>query len=512
MIGFLFIAAVSVAATELLISQVVHRRYAGTASADDTWEMTLFATTWSAGAATATVAAKLLFGYLLPAPLTASFDSATAGATAGLLGAIACASASWALLIIQRTWLAAYRKTERLETDPEKRIRAAMDATVPAAPDTKTANEARRARDAVVHTINVMIQGAVLGALTGGAITLAVGESANPLQQILASLATWAAIIGGGVSAARWLQLGSHPAYRERQPGQSQGHRRHRRDRRLERRPEHLRPAANRRRLPADRRALPPDAGGKRRPPRVAERVAPDNLHPTRHNRAPRHEKTSAPYRRNPMHDRPYEELLINEPAPPTELHPLLQYLSDAFALLEHWILRPGDQDLRVLQIDCRTHPAAGTETRGISKHATKRWHLGPTTEDGQVRLLHPEDGDGRPGWPATYERTAAGAAELRRDVGLRAALRTEARSQWNTWTCERRPPEEIRIALRDAPGYYVQCPLDCDGKPMHVVATLEFVIDDEDLDGPRTREIPINPETERLLQLLATCVRPDEA
>ena len=209
------------------------------------------------------------------------------------------------------------------------------------------------------------------------------------------------------------------------------------------------------------------------------------------------------------MHDRPYEELLTAEPAPPPELHALLQYLSDAFALLEHWILRPGEKDPRILRIGYRTHPAARSETGEISTCATRRWHLGPAAEDGQVRLLHPEDNEGRPGWPGTYERSAAGAAELLHDIGLRTVLQTEARSQWNTWDIEPRRPEEIRIALRDAPGYYVQCPLDSDGKPYHVLATLERTPEDEDPDGVRTIKVPVNPETEHLLQMLATCVSP---
>lgn len=155
-----------------------------------------------------TMAARLLLGHLLPAPLTASFDSAAAGAAGGLVGAIACASASWTALILHRTWLAAHRKAGRLESDQDKRMRAAAAATVPPPPDTKTPAEAARARDAVVHTTSILVQGAVLGGVTGGAITLAVGESANPLQQTLASLAAWAAIIGGGISARLWLQLG----------------------------------------------------------------------------------------------------------------------------------------------------------------------------------------------------------------------------------------------------------------------------------------------------------------
>ena len=209
------------------------------------------------------------------------------------------------------------------------------------------------------------------------------------------------------------------------------------------------------------------------------------------------------------MNDRPYDELLNAEPAPPPELHALLQYLSDAFALLEHWILRPTDKDPGVLQIGSRTHPAAGTETGEISSQATRRWHLGPSTEDGQVRLLHPGDSEGRPGWPGTYERSAAGAAELLHDVSVRSVLQTEARSQWNEWDTEARRAEEIRIALRDAPGYYVHCPLDSDGKPYDVLATLERTPEDEDPDGARTVEVPVNRETEHLLRMLATCVGP---
>ena len=209
------------------------------------------------------------------------------------------------------------------------------------------------------------------------------------------------------------------------------------------------------------------------------------------------------------MHDRPYEELLTAEPAPPPELHALLQYLSDAFALLEHWILRPGENDPGVLQVGCRTHPAAASEVREISTRATRRWHLAPAADDGQVRLLHPGDDEGKPGWPATYERTADGAAELRHDVSVRSVLRTEARSQWSEWDTGARRAKEIRIALRDAPGYYVQCPLDSDTKPYEVLATLERTPDDEDPDGARTVEVRVNPETEHLLQMLAGCVRP---
>ena len=199
------------------------------------------------------------------------------------------------------------------------------------------------------------------------------------------------------------------------------------------------------------------------------------------------------------MNDHPYD-FLNAEPAPPPELHTLLKYLSDAFALMEEWILQPQESDPVVLQISDRPIEAkspAGDVTR---IYVTRRSHLDATAEDHLVRLRHSDD-DERTGYAEAYERSPAGAAELRRDVGLQTVLRTEARSQWNTWDDKARKPEEIRIALAAAPGYYVQCPLDCEGKPMHVVATLELVLDDEDPDGPRTRDIPVNPETERLLQ-----------
>ena len=190
------------------------------------------------------------------------------------------------------------------------------------------------------------------------------------------------------------------------------------------------------------------------------------------------------------MNDHPYDELLHATPTPPPELHPLLKYLSDAFALLANWILQPGENDPHRL-------------------HIASRAHLSTTAEPGQVRLHHPDDEEGRPGYADTYERTNDGAAELLRDVSLQAVPRTEARSQWNTWDTEARRPEEIRIALRDAPGYYVQCPLDSDGKPYHAIATLERTPEDEDPNGARTVTVPVNRETERLLQMLTTCVAP---
>lgn len=188
------------------------------------------------------------------------------------------------------------------------------------------------------------------------------------------------------------------------------------------------------------------------------------------------------------MNDQLRDEPLRHAPAPPGELQPLLRYLTDAFALLEEWILKPGETDPDVLRIATRPHLSAA---------------------GGLIRLHHPDLDDQGPGYAETYERSASGAADLRHDVGLAATVRTEARTQWSEWTDEARRPEEIRIALRGAPGYYVQCPLDSDGKPYGAVATLEHALWGEDPDGARTIEIPVNPETDALLQMLTACIGP---
>lgn len=193
------------------------------------------------------------------------------------------------------------------------------------------------------------------------------------------------------------------------------------------------------------------------------------------------------------MTEHPYD-FLRAEPEPPQELHALLRYLSDAFTLLDDWILQPPGHDPDAIRIADRRHVVATPEDG----------QAGP----GRFGLNHPDTQERR-GYTDRYERNAAGAEELQHDIVVHAVERTEARSQWNTWETRPRPPEEIRIALRDAPGYHVQCPLDCDGKPMHVIATLEIALEDEDPAGPRTREVPVNRETEHLLQRLAACVRP---
>ena len=191
------------------------------------------------------------------------------------------------------------------------------------------------------------------------------------------------------------------------------------------------------------------------------------------------------------MNDEPYA-FLHAEPAPPNELHALLRYLSDAFTLLDDWILQPAGDDAEPLRIAGREHLSATTRDGAADPHGFE---------------LHHPGGEGRPGYREQYERNADGAEDLRHTIVVHAAERTEARSQWNAWDNRPRRAEQIRIALRDAPGYYVQCPLESDDKPMHVIATLETALEDEEPDSPRTREVPINEETGYLLRRLAACV-----
>ena len=208
MTGLLFIAVFSVSATRVLIPQVMHHRYANNGPTGETWEMALFATGWSTAAAIASAALRLLLEHLLPAPLAAGFDSTTAGAAAGLIGAISCASVSWTALIVHKT---IYDKDMR-EIPTEKLLHAAATAAMPTPPETKNATEARRARDTIVHTLRILGEAVLLGGATGAMLTLAVGETTNDFQQLLAAAATHGAVITGGVSGARWLQLGLEPA------------------------------------------------------------------------------------------------------------------------------------------------------------------------------------------------------------------------------------------------------------------------------------------------------------
>ena len=102
-------AAATSAATAVLMIQVAHRRHTGTASAGDTWEMALFAN-------------------LLPAPWAASFESAAAGATTALIGAIACGSYTWTAHIVFQVWLAAHHAAEARDASHEARVRVASEA------------------------------------------------------------------------------------------------------------------------------------------------------------------------------------------------------------------------------------------------------------------------------------------------------------------------------------------------------------------------------------------------
>lgn len=217
-------AAATSAATAVLMVQVVHRRHTGTASAGDTWEMALFASAWSCAAAMASIAGRLLLGHLLPAPWTATFDSAAAGASTAVMGAIGCGSFTWTALIVLQTWLRAYHDAEGRKADHEARVRAAAEAVLPRPAAADTVDDARRGRDARLHAIRILLLGTLLGAITGTATTLAVATSESPIQQTLAALARHAAVISGTLSAALLAAPGK--------PGESPGRRRRKASRR----------------------------------------------------------------------------------------------------------------------------------------------------------------------------------------------------------------------------------------------------------------------------------------
>ena len=170
--------------------------------------MSLFASAWSWAAAMASIAGRLLFGHLLPAPFTAGFDSAAAGTTAALVGAIACGSCTWTALIVSRTWLAAYHGAEAREANHEERVRAAAETLLPRPPAENTPDRAERSREARLHAIRILLLGNLLGAITAAAATLAVATTETAFQQTLAAVGRHAAVISGTLSAALWLHLG----------------------------------------------------------------------------------------------------------------------------------------------------------------------------------------------------------------------------------------------------------------------------------------------------------------
>lgn len=217
---FILAAAATTAAIAVLMIQVAHRRLTGTAAAGDTWEMALFANAWSWGAAMASIAGRLLLGHLLPAPWTASFESAAAAAITALIGAIACGSFTWTTLIVFRTWLQAYHAVQPPDAGHEERARAGSRAVIPKPPSANTVAETNRGRDARLHTISILASGTLLGTITGTATTLAVNTAETPVQQTLSTLAQHAAIISGTLSAVLWLGLGSD---KDSNPGNGNG-------------------------------------------------------------------------------------------------------------------------------------------------------------------------------------------------------------------------------------------------------------------------------------------------
>ena len=107
---------------------------------------------------------------------------------------------------------AAHGKQNMREMPYDELLHATAATAMPAPPETKNAIETRRARDASVHTLRILGEAMLLGGATGAMLTLAVGETTNDFQQLLAAAATHGAVITGGVSGARWLQLGLEPA------------------------------------------------------------------------------------------------------------------------------------------------------------------------------------------------------------------------------------------------------------------------------------------------------------
>ena len=203
------IAAASAPATALLTIQVAHRRWTRTARAGDTWDIALFASAWSWTAALASIAGRLVFEHVLPAPLAADFDSAAASTTAALVAAIACGSSTWTALIISQASLAAYHHADAQGADHDERKHAAARAVLPQPPITTTHEEKKRADEARIHALGILLGGGLLGALTGAAATLAVATAETALQQTLAAIGRHAAVISGALSAALWLRLGS---------------------------------------------------------------------------------------------------------------------------------------------------------------------------------------------------------------------------------------------------------------------------------------------------------------
>ncbi len=193
-----------------------------------------------------------------------------------------------------------------------------------------------------------------------------------------------------------------------------------------------------------------------------------------------------------------YHAMLHEEPAPPPELHTLLRYLADAFTAMDRWLLE-DDRNENALRLDERVHLKTADivqdeDPAGTSVPAITITHLPP---------------DDTP--PATDTYRAEQAEELLQDIGTWTIERVEGRSVWRTWSKEGRPAEEIRIALRGhgLEGWYVHVPLDSDGMPYGVLASLRC--SDAEPDAESNVEVPLNRDATEMLEQLCRCVRKPE-
>ena len=186
-----------------------------------------------------------------------------------------------------------------------------------------------------------------------------------------------------------------------------------------------------------------------------------------------------------------YRAMLHEEPAPPPELHALLRYLADAFTAVDRWLLEDNRNE-HALRLDERIHlKGAGIiddEAAGTGIPTVTITHLPP---------------DDRP--PATDTYRADQAKELLQDIATSTIERIDGRSVWRTWTSAARAAEEIRIALRGHEGWYVHVPLDSDGMPYGVVASLRQ--SEAEPDAESNVEVPLNLHATVMLEHLCRCV-----
>ena len=187
-----------------------------------------------------------------------------------------------------------------------------------------------------------------------------------------------------------------------------------------------------------------------------------------------------------------YRAMLHEEPAPPPELHALLRYLADAFTAVDRWLLE-DDRNEHALRLDERLHLKAADIVDDNDPAGTRV----PTVT---ITHLPPDD---KP--PATDTYRADQAKELLQDIASWTIERIDGRSVWRTWTSAARPAEEIRIALRGHEGWYVHVPLDSDGMPYGVVASLRQSKAEPDAES--NVEVPLNLHATVMLEHLCRCL-----